>query len=121
MFKNYTLALSLIASISLSAVVHHVDTIAPYLSSKKVVIVKIYAPFLCKPCNSLAPEFQKASNNFAQHNDIAFLEINGNKAKSLGVKNYPTVIIYKDGREVMRHVGSCSVSYITQAVTKALQ
>ena len=117
------ISLLVMASASL-AVVHNVDNLSSLITTKKVVVVKVYAPFYCDPCNKLAPKFQEASNNFAQNNDVVFVQIRGDKpaAKALGLRSYPTVIIYKDGKEFVRQANvAWTTASISQTVTRALQ
>lgn len=112
-----------IATASL-AVVHNVDNLSSLITTKKVVVVKVYAPFPCQPCNKLSPEFQAASNNFSQNNDVAFVAIRGDKpaAKALGLRSYPTVIVYKNGKEILRQSNMTWTSAsLTRIVTNALQ
>jgi thiol-disulfide isomerase/thioredoxin len=119
--KHIPLILSLALSISLFARVQPVGSFLP--TSKKVVVVKFYLPG-CPPCSRLAPIFNAASNNFGGDDEVVFLEVSSNNRATLrqfGVTRFPTVIIFKDGREIMRVTGaSWTVESLTQAVRNAL-
>jgi thiol-disulfide isomerase/thioredoxin len=122
---KFFIKVSLLAMATASlAVVHNVDNLSSLITTKKVVVVKVYAPFYCDPCNKLAPKFQELSNNYAQNNDVAFVQIRGDKpaAKSLGLRSYPTVIVYKDGKEFARlsNIAWTSAA-LNRVVTSALQ
>ena len=73
---------------------------------KEKVLVDFYANW-CGPCKMLGPIFEKVSNNF---DNIKFCKLNvdednENISKDFGVMSIPTIILFKDGKEIKRNIG----------------
>lgn len=68
-------------------------------------VVDFWAPW-CGPCQMLGPVFEDVSKG---HKDTTFAKVNvdsqGTVAQELGVRGIPTIVFFKDGKEIMRHVG----------------
>lgn len=65
-----------------------------------MVIVDAYAPW-CGPCQKMGPTFDTVSNEITS---VKFLKINAAQNGGLA-SSFPTLILYKDGKEVNRVVG----------------
>ena len=76
-------------------------------------IVDFYADW-CGPCKNLGPVFEKVSGELID--SLRFYKLNvDNGPKSSSVNNIdviPTLIIFKDGKEVARRVGGCNESQL---------
>ena len=75
------------------------------VTRKGLVLVDFWAPW-CGPCKIIAPTL----NEIAEETDkvtIAKLNVDHNQpvAKKYKVRNIPTMILFKDGREIKRFVG----------------
>jgi len=77
------------------------------------VLVDLWATW-CGPCISLAPAIEQLASELAGKVKVAKLNIDDNPATTVlfGVRSIPTMIIFKDGREVDRLVGLQSKSAI---------
>lgn len=88
---------------------------------KGVSLVDFNAPW-CAPCRAQEPVIKKLTTAY-QHR-AAIIEINIDKHHSLateyGVQSIPTLIIFKDGREIKRFVGLQSEKTITASLDNAL-
>lgn len=75
------------------------------VKSDKVTLVDIWAPW-CQPCKILGPTIEKIANEHPEYN-ICKLNADDNRelAVSLGVRNIPTCILFKDGKIVDKFVG----------------
>ena len=76
------------------------------LNSDKTVLVDFYATW-CGPCKMFGPIFEEAKEN---HTDVKFCKLNvdedtDNVSKDFGVMSIPTIIAFKDGKEVKRKIG----------------
>lgn len=73
---------------------------------KGVVLVDFYADW-CGPCRMIAPIVEELATEMDGIAKIAKLDIEKaqNTTSSLGITSIPTMIIFKDGKEVKRIVG----------------
>ncbi len=76
------------------------------LKSSLPVLVDFYADW-CGPCRLAAPIIDELSGTYAGKVTIGKLDVdaNVNTASKYGVMSIPTVIMFKDGKEVERKVG----------------
>lgn len=74
---------------------------------KKEAVVDFYANW-CGPCKMFGSVFEGASLN----SNINFIKVNVDDyaeiAREYGVMTIPTVILFKDGKEVKRNIGFMS-------------
>ncbi|WP_291633161.1 FAD-dependent oxidoreductase [Clostridium sp.] len=71
------------------------------LESSKPVIIDFYSED-CAPCEVLAPIYEKMESKYGEHIKFVkmFRQANKDFAKSINVTSSPTVLFYKDGKEV---------------------
>lgn len=91
------------------------------LSQKGLVIVDFYSQD-CSPCEALAPKFEFFAGLYKD--EVTFLKIfrQGNRELStaLGVKSSPTLLFYRDGKEVApRLAGAVKKSEIKRTIVEA--
>lgn len=74
---------------------------------KDIAVVDFYATW-CGPCKMFGPVFEEVSNE----SNINFVKVDVDKendiARRYGVMTIPTVILFKNGEEVKRHIGYMS-------------
>ena len=77
------------------------------LASPVPVAVDFWAPW-CPPCRLIAPFLNELAAEYAGRLTIAKLNVDEHQRTmvQLGVQGAPTLIIFKDGREVERLVGA---------------
>src|SRR5215470_2202776 len=77
------------------------------------VLVDLWAPW-CGPCLSLAPAIEQIASDLGGKVKVAKLNIDDNPATAarFGVRSIPTMLVFKNGREVDRLVGLQSKSAI---------
>lgn len=76
------------------------------LNSKGLAIVDCWAPW-CGPCKMFGPVFEEVSNELK---NIKFYKLNTEEnnediLNDLGIMSIPTIILFKDGKELKRTMG----------------
>jgi len=83
----------------------------------KVVLIDFFADW-CGPCRMLAPILEQASASLTPNQEICKLNIDESQdiARKYGVMSIPTMIVFKNGKEVNRIVGLRQKSQILDAI-----
>ncbi len=76
------------------------------INNNGLTVVDFWAPW-CGPCKMFGPIFENVSNI---KNEVKFCKLNidednENISKEYGVMSIPTVILFKDGKEINRNIG----------------
>jgi thioredoxin 1 len=89
-------------------------------TSNGVALVDIYAEW-CGPCKVVGPIVEQLSNEY-DNVKIGKLDADENKETTLelGVRSIPTILIYKNGEIVEKHVGAASKSHLKSLIDKHL-
>lgn len=76
------------------------------LKSDKPVMVDFWATW-CGPCVMAGPVVDELADDYAGKMVIGKLDVDQNQATAMqyGVQSIPTVILFKDGKEIGRKVG----------------
>lgn len=88
------------------------DKLATFLANSDIpVVVDFWAPW-CGPCLQMAPAFEEASK--AMSLKAQFLKVNTQEQEVLGrqykIESIPTLIVFKNAKEVERLSGALSSS-----------
>jgi len=77
------------------------------------VVVDFWAPW-CGPCKMMAPAFEQASAELSPQVRLAKLntEDEQNIGSHLNIRSIPTLVIFKNGREVARQAGAMGAADI---------
>lgn len=76
------------------------------VDAKEPVLVDFWAEW-CGPCRMIAPVLEKIADDYASSLKIVKLDVDHNpqSAMKFGVQSIPTMILFKDGKEVERLIG----------------
>lgn len=90
--------------------------------SKGVTLVDFWAAW-CTPCKIQGPIVSEIAEEMSDKAKIAKLDVqnNQNAAKTLGIRNIPTIIVFKDGKVFEKFVGVKTKSVLMKAVKEALK
>lgn len=90
------------------------------LSDDKPVLVDFWAAW-CPPCRAIAPTLDRLAVETAGQAAIAKIDIDQNQdlASRLGVRSIPTLVIFKNGKEVDRLVGVQSKEVLAERLARA--
>jgi len=89
------------------------------LGSSKPVLVDFWAEW-CAPCRMLGPTVEAVAQQYGETATVVKLNVDDNPATAqrYGIKGIPTLILFREGKEVERVVGATSKDSITRMIDK---
>lgn len=86
-----------------------------------IVLVDFYADW-CGPCRAIAPVIDELANEINGKAIIAKVDVDKaqNVSVKFGVHSIPTLIVFKDGKEVKRFVGITMKGQLVEAINQHL-
>lgn len=85
------------------------------------VVVDFWAEW-CGPCRMLGPIIEEVSKDYEGKAIVGKLDVDSNQefAAKFGVRNIPTVLVFKDGELVNRQVGVSPKNVYTESIDALL-
>ena len=77
----------------------------------------------CQPCKAFAPEFEKVAEQLHTEVICLYLDVAADResASRLQIQAVPTLILFRDGREVARTNGASSASVVLDWAAASLR
>ncbi len=86
------------------------------LEKNEVVLVDFYADW-CGPCKALAPILEEIDNDREKVKIVKInIDRNPDIAKRFGIMSIPTLIVFKNGKEINKNIGLCSKEFILEMI-----
>ena len=91
------------------------------LKANRPVLVDFWAPW-CGPCKMVAPELEAVEEEMNEKAIVAKINVDENQklAGIFNVMGIPTLLVFKDGKEVNRLVGFRPRQDLQEALNQAL-
>ncbi|WP_339735780.1 thioredoxin [uncultured Sunxiuqinia sp.] len=91
------------------------------LQSDKPVLVDFWAEW-CGPCRMVAPVVEELSQDYAGKLLVTKVDVDSNPetAMKFGIRNIPTILFFKGGEVVDKHVGAAPKSALATKVDALL-
>ena len=89
-----------------------------HIISTDVTVVDFFATW-CGPCKMISPIIEKLANDMT---NVKFVKIDVDKhddlARIYGIMSIPTLIFFKDGKEIKRHIGFINEDKIKEIINE---
>ena len=91
------------------------------VSKNSVVLIDFWAEW-CGPCRMIAPMIEDLANDYDGKAVIGKLDVDNNQESSVkfGVRSIPTLLVFKDGEMVDRHVGAVPKETLASSIDSKL-
>lgn len=97
------------------------STFDEILNSDKLVVMDFWAEW-CGPCRMISPIIEELSAEYADKAVIGKVDVDSNDeiTSKFGIRNIPTILFFKNGELVDKHVGAAQKTALVEKINKLL-
>lgn len=97
------------------------NSFSEIINSEKPTLVDFYATW-CGPCKTQAPILEQVALEVGDSAKILKVDIDNNMdaARQYGVRSVPTLILFKEGKEVWRQAGVSQKKILVETINKVI-
>jgi thioredoxin 1 len=91
------------------------------IESGKPAVIDFWATW-CGPCRMVGPIIEELAEAYGEQVNIGKCDVDNNSdvTAEFGIRNIPTVLFFKDGKQVDKQVGSASKSVFEEKLKNLL-
>tara|TARA_B100001750_G_C15381077_1_gene532474 strand:+ start:291 stop:611 length:321 start_codon:yes stop_codon:yes gene_type:complete len=91
------------------------------VTKNSVVLIDFWAEW-CGPCRMIAPMIEELANEYNGKALVGKLDVDNNQESSIkfGVRSIPTLLVFKNGELVDRHVGAVPKDTLSKSLDSNL-
>ena len=96
------------------------ETFDSFVSRSSVPVLVDFWATWCAPCRLIAPLVENLSNEYKEKLAVCKIDIDSSPkvASRFGITSLPTLIMFKDGAPVARHIGSVTMTKLHNFVSE---
>lgn len=100
-----------------SSILELTDKNFQFQTKDKLVLVDFWASW-CAPCRMMAPVLNEVAGELSEDSFVGKVDVEANQAlaQKYQVRSIPTMILFKNGKEVSRFVGIKSKEFLLQQI-----
>lgn len=94
-------------------------TFSELINSSKPVLVDFYATW-CGPCKAMPPVLREVKDKVGDQATIIKIDVDRNRAVAAAyqVQSIPTLILFKEGKELWRQAGVVKAAQLEQVIRR---